>query len=176
MYFWICLSQCCKYNGKVGMWAAVNDFLSVRIGTMVINRTPFQYKAFTCMEISTIIRHHLIFRMGIPNWLDHYCDIIMATMASQITSTSIVYLTVCSDPDQRKYQSSASLAFVRGIHRWPVNSPHKGPATWKMFPFDDVIMQHEIVHRGVNHRCKDSPVLGLCNKINLIKFSGVLWG
>ena len=42
--------------------------------------------------------------------------------------------------DQRKHQSSASLAFVRGIHRWPVNSPHKGPVTRKMFPFYDVIM------------------------------------
>ena len=41
--------------------------------------------------------------------------------------------------DQRKYQSSASLACVRGIHRWPVNCPHKGPVTRKMFPFDDVI-------------------------------------
>ena len=35
---------------------------------------------------------------------------------------------------------SASLAFARGIHRWPVNSPHKGPVTRKMVPFDDVIM------------------------------------
>ena len=42
--------------------------------------------------------------------------------------------------DQRKYQNSASLAFVRGIHRRPVNSPHKWPVTRKMFPFDDVIM------------------------------------
>ena len=44
------------------------------------------------------------------------------------------------DADQRKHQSSASLAFVRGIHRWPVNSPHKWPVTRKMFPFDDVIV------------------------------------
>ena len=43
--------------------------------------------------------------------------------------------------DQRKRQSSASLAFVRGIHRWPVNSPHKWPVTRQMFPFDDVIMK-----------------------------------
>ena len=42
--------------------------------------------------------------------------------------------------DQRKHQSSASLAFVWGIHRWPENSPHKWPVTMKMFPFDDVIM------------------------------------
>ena len=60
-------------------------------------------------------------------------------MASQITSLAIVYSTVYSDPDQRKHQSSASLAFVWGIHRWPVNSPHKRPVV-EMFPFDDVIM------------------------------------
>ena len=57
-----------------------------------------------------------------------------------ITSLKIVYSTVYSRADQRKHQISASLAFVRGIHRWPVNSPHKWPVTWKMFPFDDVII------------------------------------
>ena len=45
----------------------------------------------------------------------------MSTMASQITSASIVYSTVSSYVDQRKYQCSASLAFARGNHRWPVN-------------------------------------------------------
>ena len=57
----------------------------------------------------------------------------MCAMASQITSLTIVYSTVYSGVDQRKNQSSASLAFVRGIHRWPVNSPHKWPVTRKMF-------------------------------------------
>ena len=71
---------------------------------------------------------------------DHYNDIIMSAMASQITSLTTVYLTFYSGADQRKHQSSASLAFVRGIHRWPVNSPHKGPVARKMFPFDDVII------------------------------------
>ena len=61
----------------------------------------------------------------------------MSTMASQITSLTIVYSNVYSGTDQRKYQSSASLALVRGIHRWPVSSPHKGPITQKRFPFDD---------------------------------------
>ena len=42
--------------------------------------------------------------------------------------------------NQRKHQSSPSLAFLPGIHQWPVNSPHKGPVTRKIFPFDDVIM------------------------------------
>ena len=64
----------------------------------------------------------------------------MGTMASQITSLTIVYSTVYSGADETKHQSSASLAFVRGIHRSPVNSPHKWPVTQKMFPFDDVIM------------------------------------
>ena len=64
----------------------------------------------------------------------------MSAIASQITSLTIVYLTVYSGADQRKHQTSASLAFVRGIRRWPVNSPHKGPVTQEMFPFDDVIM------------------------------------
>ena len=50
-------------------------------------------------------------------------------------------LPLIQGADQRKHQSSTSLAFARGIHRWPVNSPHKRPVTRKMFPFDDVIME-----------------------------------
>ena len=61
----------------------------------------------------------------------HYNDIIMGAIASQITSLMIVYSIAYSDADQRKHQSSASLAFVRGIHRGPVNSPHKRPVTRK---------------------------------------------
>ena len=70
----------------------------------------------------------------------HYADVIMIEMASQITSLTVVYSIVNSGADQSKHQSSASLAFVRGIHRESVNSPHKWPVTRKMFPFDDVIM------------------------------------
>ena len=66
----------------------------------------------------------------------------MIAMASQITSLTIVYSIVYSGTDERKHQSSVALAlaFVRGIHRGPVISPHKGPVMWKMFLFDDVIM------------------------------------
>ena len=74
------------------------------------------------------------------SWCHTHYGVIMSVMASQITSLAIVYSTVYSGADQRKHQSSASLGFVRGIHRWLVNSPHKGPVTWKTFPFDDVIM------------------------------------
>ena len=65
---------------------------------------------------------------------------IMGVIVSQITSLPIVYSTVYSSAGQRKHQSSVSLAFVCGIHWWSLNSPHKWPVTWKMFPFDDVIM------------------------------------
>ena len=64
----------------------------------------------------------------------------MSAMASQITSLLIIYSTVCSGTDHREHQSSVSLAFVREIHRWTVNSPHKGPVMRKMFPFDDMLM------------------------------------
>ena len=73
-------------------------------------------------------------------YIYHYGDYIMGAIASQITSLTIVNSTVYSGADQSKHQSSASLAFVWGIHRGPVNSPHKWPVTRKMFPFDDVIM------------------------------------
>ena len=76
-------------------------------------------------------------------WMElHYNDVIMGAKESQITSLTIVYSTVYSDADQRKHQSSASLAFVQGIHRGPVNSPHKWLVTRKMFPFDYVIMTY----------------------------------
>ena len=82
----------------------------------------------------------------------------MGAIASQITSfTMIVYSTVYSGTDQRKHQSSASLAFVLGMHRGPVNSPHKWPVMRKMFPFDGVIMvmkMHGIRHSYVNASSK----------------------
>ena len=85
------------------------------------------------------ILYHLIMEPGcMRNY--HYSDVVMGTMASQIISLTIVYSTNYSGADQRKHQSSASLAFVWRIHQWPVNSQHKWPVMWKMFPFDDVIM------------------------------------
>ena len=85
----------------------------------------------------------------------------MNVMASQITCVSIVCSTVCSDADQRTHQSSASLAFVRGIHRWPVESHHKRPVTRKMFLFDDVIMYFAYnAWCYLKSRCMKSNVIG----------------
>ena len=91
---------------------------------------------------------------GHPKGKSHYCDVLMgatasritsltivySSVSSQITSLTIVYLSVSSGTDQRKHQSSASLAFVRGIHRWLVNSPRKGSVIGKSIPFYNVIM------------------------------------
>ena len=104
--------------------------------------------------------------------------------------------------DQRKHQSSASLAFVRGIHRRPVNSPHKGPVTRKTFPFDDVIMKevnprlakrplktngrlanlkitslvgqrgHRRIHNSGNIFCINGPLWGECNSHRWIPLKG----
>ena len=79
----------------------------------------------------------------------YYRDVIMSTMASAITSLTIVCRTIYSGADQRKHQSSASLAFVRGIHWWPVNSPHKWPVRRKIFPFNGVIMVCMFCYRNL---------------------------
>ena len=102
----------------------VNMPLSVWVGS--INPSMAWVTPSTCVSSHREAPHCL-----------HYNDVIMGAIASQITSLTIVYSTVYSETDQRKHQSSASLAFVQGI---PVNSLHKWPATWKMFPFDDAIM------------------------------------
>ena len=100
---------------------------------------------------------------------NHYSDVIISTMASQITSPTIIYTTVYSGADQRKNQSTASLAFMRGIHRWPVNSPHKGQVTRKMFPFDDVIMMHGKWDKSLHDDVMMWPG-------NAFRITGPLWG
>ena len=96
-------------------------------------------------EAGDFRRHHahcdvIVMMQFVMRNCRHYCDVVMGATASQNTSLTIVYSAVYSGADQRKHRSSAPLAFVLGIHRGPVNSPHKWPVTRKMFPFDDVIM------------------------------------
>ena len=108
----------------------------------------------------------------------HYDYIIMGTIASQITSLTSVYSTVYSGADQSKHQSSASLAFVWGIHR----GPHKWPVTRKKFLFDDVIMKTLLKRRPgplfTNWAGVLPPILaksrsreiGYCNNCIALKF------
>ena len=89
----------------------------------------------------------------------HYDDVKKNATTSQITSLMIIYSTVYSGADQRKHQSSASLAFVRGIHRWLVNSPHKGPLTRKMFPLDyGIIVSDLLICKHVTKRAASVSV------------------
>ena len=116
-----------------------------------------------------------------------YGDVIMSATASQITSLTIVYPIVYSGANQRKQQTSASLAFVRGMQRWPVNSPHKGPVTRKIFPCDDVIIRMnklclkywfktylETAHWNptITHT-SSQIVLKFCTKLSI---TAMLWG
>ena len=91
----------------------------------------------------------------------HYSDVIMSAMSSQITDVSLVHSTACSE--QRKHQSSASLAFVRETHRWPVDSRHKGPVTQKIFPFDDAILDLSNIrnNRANKTKCPSSYTTNL---------------
>ena len=93
-----------------------------------------------CNEITTYLKI-----IGLKMQSIHYSDVIMTTIASQITSLTVVYSTVYSDADQRKHQSSTSLAFVWGIHRdrWIPRTKdqlrgkcaHLMMSSWKMCPF-----------------------------------------
>ena len=125
----------------VGMRIRVSDHLLWlplihNLGSNVVWRTLVVYNISTCRMYVVILQkgHHIGFI--IANFCFHFSDVIMGAMAFQIICVSIIY----SKKDKRKHQSSASLAFVRGIHRWPGNSPHKGPVTRKMFTFDGVII------------------------------------
>ena len=98
----------------------------------------------------------------------HYSGVIISATASLITGVFIVCSSVCSGADQITHQSSASLVFVRGTHRWPVDFPYKGPVTRKMFPFDDVIMKcfHLVTSSYIYGYCKPRIV----TKPNLTPF------
>ena len=118
------------------------DFLSlmgfkwIRVNKGVRNSI---FTPYPCFKITHKYTYGYVSLQATPL---HYSDIIMGAMASQITSLTIVYSTVYSSANQRKHQSSASLAFVRGFHQWPVKYPHRWPVTRKMFPFDDVIVDN----------------------------------
>ena len=105
------------------------------------------------------------------DYVVHNCEFIMGAMASQITSLASVDPIVHSGADQRKHQSSKSLAFVRGIHRWPVHSPYKWPVTRKMFH-----LMTSSCHQLAN-RCIQSTALYHTVPMNLIVISiTTVWG
>ena len=122
----------------LGIYCRKNMYLSSMRKNLFL---PTEISEIFCIHIILAhLRARFIYDIAI-----HYTNVTMGTIASQITSLTIVYSTVYSDADQRKYQNSVSLSFVRGIHWRLVNSPHKWPVTWNMFSFDDVIMICEML-------------------------------
>ena len=121
---------------RIGCWNGVRGVAKPIFSVPIFSQFYSAAKALTTYGIS---------RSYLSGVAAHYTDVTMSPMASQIISLTIVYSTVYSVADQRKHQSSASLAFVRGIRRRPVNSPHKWPVTRKMLPFGDVIMSSSTI-------------------------------
>ena len=113
---------------SINTWSSLLDFT----GPHFLRIIQTKYRCY----VLRIVTHEVITSVLC---IHHYSDVIVSAISSQITGVSIVCSTVYSDADKKKW-SSASLAFVRGIHGWPVNSPRKGRVTRKMFPFDDVII------------------------------------
>ena len=120
--------------------------MHIKIYSLTENISMMNRVVFWHSHIMMLFRNFVMWRYGVTRSTTarqsngHYIDVIMSAITSQVTSVSMLCSTVCSGADQRKLQSSASLAFVWGIHRWPVNSPHKRPVALKIFSFDDVIM------------------------------------
>ena len=151
------LGDICRYWTQTGTYDAINavslkicrrqfwNLLEIRIWKPLISFFIPDLDLHLHIMLCTDVGQRLSYLLNKKNSFSHYSDVIMSAMVSQITGVSIVYLTVCSGTDQRKHQSTASLAFVRGTHRWPVNSSHKDPVTWTLFPLDYVIMVQPIL-------------------------------
>ena len=126
------LATCRKNVSNTGPWNAGNRNVAFTFTTsnneVGTNGRKFVLIVFSCSD-----------SYNFPLAPTHYSDDIMSAIVSQITGASLVW----------KHQSPASLAFVRGIHLWPMDSPHKRPVTRKMFPFDDVIMEKPVLNWGM---------------------------
>ena len=133
------MTFCEGYDSSYGMWFKMH--VENRLSPLLF---PQSFSSLNPIYTYPLIKwaHGVVFYFYI--W--HYNDVIMSMMASQITSLTIVYSNVYSGTEEWKHQSSASLAFVWGIHRWPANSLPKRPVMRKMFPFNDFIMVLSKVH------------------------------
>ena len=130
-----------KQNSKTKVFLGCETLFIMRL-IVLRNIDMFQLTWLTALCCNTFCQHAAVMSpSGV--WVYsvvHYNDAILSPVASEITSIWIICSAVCSGAHQRKHRISALLAFARGIHRLPVDSPHKGPVTRKVFPFDDVII------------------------------------
>ena len=73
-------------------------------------------------------------------------------VVSNHRSFDCLFYSLCG-PTSKRHQNLRYWPFVRGIHRWPVNSPHKDPVTRKKLPFDDVIMIDTNIFHDIDKKC-----------------------
>ena len=133
--------QWVKVSELLCQYTSITQFIFILI-------TWYRGGAFYPSDASLSYAHVEITKWCI--WV-HYSDVTMRLMTSSINIVSSICSTICFGGHQRKHQKSASLVFMRGIHRWPVDSPHKGPITRKMFRFDDVLVKHMYVNKEDLH-------------------------
>ena len=111
---------------------------------------------WSLVNVSTMM-HEIAWCWISDSPMHHYSDVIMVRDNISNHQPRDCFLNRLFRRRSKKHQSSASLAFVRGIHRWPVNSPHKWPVTRKMFPFDDVIMMTQFTYNDIKSPCQYNP-------------------
>ena len=134
------------------------------------------YIYFLCVNPSEHEKHHDMKQLLCRLYRVH-------TMTSSNGDISTL-LALCAGNSPVRHQISASLVFVRGIHLWPVDSPHKGPVTWKIFPFHDVIMHHvsnhdDPFHQNTHKTCllnRARYVMMTSSNGNIFLVTGPLWG
>ena len=108
---WIILRMLVSRKGNTRVWLATWQWITLG---QIICKWASQHQV-----LLKILWHYMrSYEIWVKQML-RYGDVIMSTIASQLTNVPIVYSTVCLNADQRKHQSSTLLAFVRGIHRWP---------------------------------------------------------
>ena len=124
----VSLCNCCRLY--LSIWALRRD----RRLTLQVNSVP------SAAPSRSVLWKHVVCcyavhasLLWVKKWRKNHCDVIMCAIASQITNLTIVYSTVYSGANQRKHQSSASVASVRENYRWLMNSPHKWLVTRKCF-------------------------------------------
>ena len=121
-----CDPNCCQHdeNGKglVSLWSVAHGVAGL-----------------TCWVVTQQVREANPWATLYCLLPHHYSDVIMSAMASQINDVSIILTRLCRRRS-KKISKLRVTGLCEGIHRSPVNSPHKGSVTRKIFPFDDVIM------------------------------------
>ena len=122
-----------KITIKISHRTHPRDIWSWLTCTLMANPTTVNRDHYCPLSLPHITEMYVLNRND-AILMKHYSDIIMSTIASQITSRTIAYPTIF------QAQIIENIKALCHWPRWPVNTPHKGPVTWIMFPFDDVIM------------------------------------